>query len=342
MSKEYQILHNAINELRNQTGKKIEFIQHKNKFDSIIDAAVLIDRTKFIVEVKSEFRASNKGIILSKLNELKNKTTLPVIVIANYIANEIQDDLKAKGINYIDINGNAFINEPGLFIYISGKKLKKSNQKNHSIAFQEAGIKLIFSLLTEPHLTAYSYRALAGISDISLGSISNIMNELEEQNFIIRTAKGRKLKNIKKLLNRWVIAYNEILKPRILLNRMRFAKTEDYYNWDKIPLQDTEDINLWGAEPAAALKTGYLQPEIFTIYTNSVWQSIASELRLIPDEEGKVEIRQIFWNEAYYIKREDKVAPPLLIYADLMGTGDDRNIETANIILENELLHIRE
>ena len=43
-------------------------------------------------------------------------------------------------------------------------------------------------------------------------------------------------------------------------------------------------------------------------------------------------------NGKYY---EKHIVPPLLIYADLMGSGYGRNIETAKIILENELPHLK-
>ena len=121
---------------------------------------------------------------------------------------------------------------------------------------------------------------------------------------------------------------------------MRFAEIDNYYNWDTLPVQDVEDINLWGGEPAAAVLTGQLQPEKFTIYTNGNWQNIAADLKLIPDENGQIEILQMFWNEEDKY-RENYITPALLIYADLMGSGDDRNIETAKLILENELQHIK-
>ncbi len=33
------------------------------------------------------------------------------------------------------------------------------------------------------------------------------------------------------------------------------------------------------------------------------------------------------------------IAPPLLVYADLIASGDDRNIEAAEIIYDNYLAH---
>ncbi len=342
MDKENQILHNAINELRNQTGKDIKFLHDEHtESRSDFDAAVLIDNIKFLVDIKTELRASNKGLILPRIEKLKNTEKLPVLLIANYIAGEIQEELKSKTINYLDSKGNAFINAPGIYVYISGRKPEKLKKSEESVLFQEAGIKLIFSLLSEPHSETRPYRTLAEMSGISIGWISKIMNELEESNFLLQTGTGRKLKNLPNLLERWVVAYSEVLKPRILLKRMRFASPEKYRNWSQITLPSTKNINLWGAEPAAALTTGYLNPEVFTIYTSGVWQDIASELKLIPDENGNVEIRQIFWNEDCFAKRDKNVTPPLLTYADLIESADDRAIETANIILNNELHYIR-
>ena len=60
------------------------------------------------------------------------------------------------------------------------------------------------------------------------------------------------------------------------------------------------------------------------------------DIELVPDENRKVEILELFWELQTY-----KGIPPVLIYADLMRSGSDRNIETANMILSNELQYIK-
>ncbi|MCD4795031.1 MAG: hypothetical protein K8R54_17490 [Bacteroidales bacterium] len=336
MYKEKQILFDAFNQLKQLTGEQIILVESSATNDSKIK----IKNVEFIVEVKNELRASNKGIFFSKLHEIKSASKIPVIVIAKYIAGDVADELRKKAVNYIDIAGNSYISHDELFIFISGQKTKRIAKTNQSRAFQEAGIKLIFHLLRKPENIQFSYRELAETADISVGSVSNVMKELEELNFILKTKTKRILKNMPDLLNRWIIAYNDVLQPRLIKNRMRFAEIDNYYNWDTLPVQDVEDINLWGGEPAAAVLTGQLQPEKFTIYTNGNWQNIAADLKLIPDENGQIEILQMFWNEEDKY-RENYITPALLIYADLMGSGDDRNIETAKLILENELQHIK-
>ena len=60
------------------------------------------------------------------------------------------------------------------------------------------------------------------------------------------------------------------------------------------------------------------------------------EQKLRKKTAGDVEILRPFWKFDHgYIGIE--ISPLLLVYADLMATGDDRNIETAGIIYDNYL-----
>ena len=104
-------------------------------------------------------------------------------------------------------------------------------------------------------------------------------------------------------------------------------------------MDNEEGITLWGAEPAAAILTNHLLPEKFSIYTTQSWQNMGQDLGLVPDGNGKIEVLQIFWKQSQTDNKQ--TTPPLLIYADLIGSGYSRNIETAQIILENELQHIK-
>ncbi|MFX8351089.1 type IV toxin-antitoxin system AbiEi family antitoxin, partial [Acinetobacter baumannii] len=67
-----------------------------------------------------------------------------------------------------------------------------------------------------------------------------------------------KLNNKKELLQRWMVAYEEKLKPALRVGPFRFLKEEDFIHWKKIPLQNMK--TWWGAEPAADLFTNYLKP----------------------------------------------------------------------------------
>ena len=60
------------------------------------------------------------------------------------------------------------------------------------------------------------------------------------------------------------------------------------------------------------------------------------------DLEGDIELLKTFWNpevDPTYGDwwRHGDLVHPLLIYADLLATGDQRNMETAEMIYETEL-----
>lgn len=336
MYKNTDFIYDAIVQLQQVADIEAEVDSSRNEYDAI----VTISGIQFIVIAKSEIRTSNKGVVYSDIESLKQRTGKPIIVIAKFIANDIAMELKEKGVNYIDKAGNSCIKQGSLLIFITGKRPEKPTNVNQSRAFQESGLKLIYHLLQNPESLQLTYRNLAKLAGVSIGSVSNVITELENQRFILKTRTKRVLKNKVELLQRWVIAYNDVLRPRLLKKKMKFSKIESYGNWDTLPIHEANGVNLWGGEPGAALLSGQLQPELFTIYTNTNWHEVASELKLIPDEDGEIEILTMFWGEEEKY-REYYNTPSLIIYADLMGSGYERNIQIANEILENELQHIK-
>jgi len=335
MYKNNDFIYDATVKLEELTNSPVQFTSTRKNYDAII----IFKRQSFNVEARSEIRASNKGIVLSDTEIIKKKTKRPVILVARYIAQEIAIELRELGINYIDIAGNAYINEGEIFVLISGQKTQYQQKTNQARAFQEAGIKLIFNLLNNPENLQLSYRELAEQANISIGSVSNIIQELEGMNFILKTSSNRILKNTPDLLNRWIIAYSDILRPRILKKRLRFADKEHSSTWRTLDIQEFDFNNLWGSEPAAALLTRQFSPAKYTIYTDGNWQSISRQLKLIPDENGEIEILQIFWKEKK--ENKNKTTPALLVYADLLSSGFERNIQIAKRILNNELQNIK-
>ena len=335
MPNEQDILEDAVAKLDEFAGLSIEI--EDGDIENIV--YLIIGKIRFIATIRPAISVGNKSSVFSILKSLADETKLPAIIIAGYIPTEIAREYISNSVNYLDIAGNCNIRYKDLIIQIEGKKREKIANANQARAFQEAGIKIIFHLLSDTQNLQLTYRQLAQLADVSLGSVSNVMEELIGLDFLLVTSQKRVLKNIPILLERWTTAYHDTLRPRLLLKKMRFTKPEQYSNWDTLPIQDVEDVSLWGGEPAASLLTNYLYPERFTIYTYS-WQGLMQDLQLMPDSNGSIEVLKMFWKEKE-MYRGKYIVPPLLIYADLMGSRMGRNIETAKMILENELSNIK-
>ena len=61
------------------------------------------------------------------------------------------------------------------------------------------------------------------------------------------------------------------------------------------------------------------------------------EILLIPDKKGNIELNRIFWKKDLLVSGKFKTVPNLLIYADLMLSGKDKNIEIAGKLYERNL-----
>lgn len=334
MYRNNDFIYEAISKLEKLINIPIEIDSSRENYTAILT----INDVQFVVETKSAIRTSNQGFVIPQLEEMKQNNRRPLIVVAEYISNSAADELKARKINYLDVSGNTYINSNEIVIYIQGQKKRIKDKKNQSRAFQEAGIKILFYLLNKQENLQDSYRIIAEKSNVSIGSVSNVMNELEDLNYLLKTKEKRVLKNKKNLLEQWVINLKGTLRPRILRKKMSFLYPEDARNWQKINTDTKQGSILWGGEPGGAIITGNLKPETFTIFTDVELSEVAKKLRLVPSEHGEIEILQKFWNTNNL--EDNNVAPALIVYADLINSGFGRNIEIANQILENELRHI--
>lgn len=139
------------------------------------------------------------------------------------------------------------------------------------------------------------------------------------------------MQNKKELLNKWIAAYEEKLKPSLEVGTFRFLNEEDFRNWKNLSLNPNK--SWWGGEPAGDLLTNYLRPETLTIYTEETRNELIKNYRLIPDPKGNIRAYKKFWQ----IDLDEKTAPPLLVYADLLSTNDSRCIETAQKIYDEYL-----
>ncbi len=303
-----------------------EHLNHARYPDGLVQIARRNDKWHFAVEVKTKVTRVIAGI--GKLDPLNREEK--VLMVTEYVTPPIADLLKELNIFFMDTAGNAYINEPPLYVFIKGNKpqlaLKANTQKR---LFKPSGLRVVFTLLNNQGIINKPYRDIAKMADVALGTIGWLIRDLKEMGFCIEIGKGnRKLMNMENLFKRWVEAYPEQLRPKLI--RERFETTD--LNWWK-------EINIktygarWGGEVAAAHLTGYLKPARATIYTNEPIGELVLKNRLRKAEQGNVEILTSFWNFKYELANQD-IVPPILIYTELMATGDHRNIEAAKIIYE--------
>lgn len=297
------------------------------------DTIVNIMKIDFVCFVKENITKATLNPTLATMKTVNNGKQ-PTLLVTQYVTPQISTELASKGINYLDCAGNCLVRytkNGNLIFQISnqGRKNAEPHIKTYPV-FQDAGLKVVFYLLQDADNVKKPYREIKEKTGVSLGSIKNVLDELARRGFVYETHKGRTIKDKKRLLNLWVSNYNEALKPKLLGGTMAFRTEEERNGWKKIELPQGMS---WGGEPAANLVDGYLQPGSFDIYTELPAAHLMRTGAVKQDANGEIHLYNKFWNW----ETDNRTVPAILIYADLMGSGNSRCLEAAQRILENEL-----
>jgi hypothetical protein len=303
--------------------------------DKLMKLTIGEKQIQYYAEIKNNFTRANIGLMIQRRNMLPG----PLLLVTNHVNDVMAEYLKEYKIEFIDAAGNAYINQPPIYVFVKGNKLKDKYQNTPpGIAFRPAGLKVIFTFLCDPLIIKKNYRAIAHAAGVALGNIGRIIIDLKRQGFILDMGRnGYKLIQKKRLLERFVEEYPKNLRQQLFLGRFR----GDQNLWEKMDM----DIGnaLWGGEAAAAKMGNYLKPQTITVY---VKQELLNEFllknRLKRDAHGGVEILKLFWDFPA-LAEYDGLVHPILTYADLIMTANQRNIETARVIYEQKVVRfIRE
>ena len=326
MLREEEIINDIVYALKEKTN--LEDVYYKESPSRYLyDYTLIINGVVFACEIKRQVNRANVNLVVQQMRRLKELTDIPILLAALHITPDVFEILSREGISVVDASGNCKIFAGQMFIQVSGQK----NQWNNYIkrrAFTETGLKLVFYFLLEDSNINKPYRQINQETGLSLGTIKNVVEELTVSQFVLTTHNGRFLKNKKELLDVWQVHYNQDLKPKLLLKEMEFTSTEAQKEWIILTLPKGM---CWGGEGGAFLLDHYLIPEQFDIYTEVPSVKLMMTRKMTFKEGGSVRVYQKFWNGV----DAQGVAPRILVYADLMGSGNSRCIEAAQRLIDN-------
>lgn len=340
---EKNLLEQAIEAVYKETGLEFhiahtEFAERAFPYDAVVEIEGY-EHLKFTAEIKRWAQQANFGALVNQIEQLPGKGML----VADYVNPKMAERLRKQKVPFIDTAGNAYINEKPLYIYIKGLKKHDRQTRTDKIGqsygrmFQPTGLKIVYALLQEQELINAPYRDIAEIAGVALGTVGRVFNDLKKGDYLVEyNKKNRRLKNKKKLLDKWVDAYLEKLRPKLFMGT--FAA--ENYDWWKNVGPDIQNYGgKWGGEVGAAKLTGYLKPEKVTVYMpKEGGKQLLIDNRLRKDPNGNIQIYKTFQEqETNNLLELNDIVDPIIIYADLLATGDPRNIETARIIYDQYL-----
>jgi hypothetical protein len=302
---------------------------HRN--DVEIDLLVDGGSRRYAVECKAFV---DRRVIAQQVKLELEKVARPGLLITSYLSREIAQYCRDIDLQFIDTHGNAYLKGPGLLVYVTGERHQGGIQPGRSSAgiTGVAGLRVAFVLLTNPNMAAAPYRKIASEAGVSLGAVSNAVEELERRGYVLtgKTSHRRQFVEPERLLDAWTLNYPVQLRPKLNIRRYSVPNGEW---WKGEHLDGTSAV--WGGEVAAEKLTHYLKASTQTIYVDpsarSEWlKTFVGTHRAKSDPNGSLEVLDKFWGNGS--EQRPGVAPLALVYADLMASLDPRAAEAAQLI----------
>jgi len=266
----------------------------------------------------------------------------PPVYLTEQISPKKAEAMRGANTAFIDAKGNAFLNLPDFYLFVMGRRAEVESPLMPRKApagklFKKTGLKLLYALLTDPRLDAdlgndllnLPIRELADRARMSTGSVSELVSEMKERGFLLADGRHKRLVNRKVLLDQWLHGYMDY---RFKVKKQCFEAESISWWHDRKP--ESEGF-LWGGEPAAAILTdGFLRPERLTLYTDKpLYDLVVDGILHQTPSGGNVE----FMEPLLKTGENQGCVHPLLVYADLICSSDERNRETATRVYDRYL-----
>lgn len=338
--RELDLINRALSELRQSLDVHGKVLPAKS---SPWDAVVLLEiggqKLQYQCEVKQ--RIDRRAILLDL--KARGLATAEGLLVTTLLSRELAAACRELGLQFIDTAGNAYLeNGAGLYVYISGHRgndLDLGTVGGASIT--PAALRMMFAFLTAPSMLNAPYREIAAAVRVSTGAIGKVFDVLEARGFIARAPNGdRVIAAPELLLGEWATGYLGRLKPKLKTYRFSgMSPAEFNERWNP-----GFRISAWGGETGAAIHTRHLTPGTSTVYIDmdepNALRDLVRNFRLKADPNGPIEVVEAFWNMDCFTNTFPSVPLPL-IYADLLGTHDSRNLAVAKHIASEVLHYVR-
>ncbi len=323
---------------------RIRELRREGGWDAELALETELGQRTYLVEVKRSLSRTGMEHLLLRANQLLSAAREQLILFTDYVSSQLADRLAEAGVNFVEQAGNVFLHWPGqLYVHIQGTKPLQPKERWTGRLFQPSGLKVLFVLLAHKDAVAWPYRELAAASGVALGSIAWIMQELKEKGYLEAASQDQwRLVRKKELMDNWVGGYADRLRPKLVLNRFQPPERDLDRVLAALKAQLSQRNLKWALTGGFAADTmvHHYRGEHLSLFVEQMPPDLPRGLKWLPSPHGPVTVMRMF--SPHLIFKSEKplprpVAHPLLVYAELVFQGRDRELETAKLIYERYL-----
>ncbi len=296
---------------------------------------------KFRTECVRHMRPSTVSYRIGSLRsgETGDAAAHPWLLFSERISESVGRSLRDQDVCYVDASGNAWIQQPGLRVWVEGRPPKRAQRVKPKMTTPTA-LQVVYLLLKEPVWCERPYREVAERTGLALGTIGWIMSAMMDSGWVRGLRSRRELTNPRELCAHWEQNWHERLRPRL---EPRLCKGRPDPGYESL-LERCAGESDWlvGGELAATKVVEGLEAASVTVHVpRGGVRACLEKLKLLPHPEGDVHVLETFgqdngWAQDTAKRLDDgaRLADPLLIRAELLGSRDERVHSLADELFE--------
>ncbi len=333
---EQKILRQAVERLRKLTDRHLQIqaetvILGRNKeFDALLSMKAE-DGENFPLVAFVKENADSVEQVIEFIRRVPRG--MAPLLIAAHIAPEV--------VSYLDKRRISFFGLDGQFRYILPSQAPRRHFEMERVSTGEAMVRVIFVLLQDPTAFEWSQRTLALKAEVSLGTVSNTLKNLEAMKYLVDSKKVFRFNpdRVEDLIKNWSTIYVEKVKQKYLIGAYRSLDKIDE-KWFSTADSQKPGVMLGGEWAAEKIFQNRVRGEGLTknIYFRGAISDLIKRLRIVRDDraESPIYVLEPFWLPEF--DPENSCTPDLVTYSDLSHNYSDRHREIAATILKQRII----
>lgn len=184
VAKNRPILEDVVDAFQRTTGLAVRLVL--NRLPPDIDGIITIEKggKHWRLEAEEKLHLTRERVALWETQRPRKKGKR--ILVVDFVPPTLADQLKQMNMAFIDEAGNAYVNLPGLYVFVKGNRPAEGfAQRGRQRAFKPTGLRVIYALLCNPGLENRTYREIAAAANVALGTVHWAMKDLAAQGYVM-------------------------------------------------------------------------------------------------------------------------------------------------------------
>jgi transcriptional regulator with AbiEi antitoxin domain of type IV toxin-antitoxin system len=237
---------------------------------------------RWAIEIKNSSRPGQVDRAAAQLHRLEDEDLIPLLVVP-YMSKAGAETADRRGLNWVDLSGNAHIREEGLHIRVQGRPDRLRAAGRPSSPFAPKSARITRTLLLDP-ARWWRQKDLVGATGLDDGNVSRIVRRLEGEALLERRERELRPRDPDLLLDAWAQDYR-FDRHAAVLGHLSGGGIEIAKGLDD-RLADANVRHAFTGLPAAWAMTRFARFRLTSVFVVGDPRSVAAEIEMRQGEKG--------------------------------------------------------